>query len=56
MLKGFIKTLFGDFRNIAVAASCVLLAAAVLHTNLAIYNGLFFPLTLLAGAIYLAWH
>jgi hypothetical protein len=55
-MQGFIKTLFGDARNVAVAALCIAIAALLLHTPIAILAGIALPIALLAGAAYLAKH
>jgi hypothetical protein len=55
-MQGFIKTLFGDARNVAVAAICISIAALLLITPAAIVTGLVLPIALLAGAAYLAKH
>ena len=55
-MKGFTKTLFGDARTIAVAAGCILLALAVLHSPLIMLAGAVLPVALLLGAAYLANH
>jgi hypothetical protein len=55
-MRGFIKTLFGDTRNFCTAAVCVGIGVALLHTPLAVLAGLALPVTLLAGAAYLAKH
>jgi len=55
-MQGFIKTLFGDRRTLAVAAASLLIALAILHSPAAITAGLIFPVCLLASAAYLAGH
>jgi hypothetical protein len=55
-MHGFVKTLFGDARNVAVAVLCVAVAAMLLHTTIAIFAGIALPIGLLAGAAYLAKH
>ncbi len=55
-MQGFIKTLFGDKRTLAVAGGSMLVALAVLHSPVAAWAGLVFPACLLAGAAYLARH
>ncbi len=55
-MQGFIKTLFGDKRTLAVAGSSILVALAVLHSPAAPWAGLVLPACLLAGAAYLARH
>jgi len=55
-MRGFLKTLFGDARNVCVAASCVAAAAVLLRTPLAAAAGLVLPAALMAGAAYLARH
>ncbi|HYP62742.1 MAG TPA: hypothetical protein VEQ16_02575 [Acidocella sp.] len=55
-MQGFIKTLFGDKRTLAVAGLSILAALAVLHTPAAVLAGLVLPFCLLGGAAYLARH
>jgi hypothetical protein len=55
-MRGFLKTLFGDARNVCVAAICVGVAALLLRTPLAAAAGLVLPVALLGGAAYLARH
>jgi hypothetical protein len=55
-MQGFIKTLFGDKRTMAVTALSVLVALAVLYSPAAPVAGLVLPACLLAGAAYLARH
>jgi hypothetical protein len=55
-MRGIIKTLFGDARNVAVATLCVGSAVVLLHTFMTHYAGIFLPVSLLAGAAYLAKH
>jgi hypothetical protein len=53
-MQGFIKPLFGDRHGLAVAASSVLIAIAILHSPAAMVAGLILPLCLLSGVAYLA--
>ena len=53
-MQGFLKTLFGDRHGLAVAASSVLIAIAILHSPATLLAGLIFPICLLAGVAYLA--
>jgi hypothetical protein len=55
-MRGFIKTLFGDARNVCTAAICVAAGAALLHTPAAMLAGFVLPVALLAGAAFLAKH
>ncbi|MDE2238801.1 MAG: hypothetical protein KGJ73_02585 [Rhodospirillales bacterium] len=55
-MNGFIKTLFGDKRTLAVTALSILVTLAVLHSPVLLAAGLVLPLCLLAGAAYLARH
>lgn len=55
-MQGFIKTLFGDKRTLAVVALSILVALVLLHSPAAPLAGLVLPLCLLAGAAYLARH
>ena len=55
-MQGFIKTLFGDKRTLAVAAVSILSVLVVLHSPAAILAGLVLPICLLAGTAYLARH
>jgi hypothetical protein len=55
-MRGLFKTLIGDVRNLAVAASCVGVAVAILYSPFTPAAGLALPLALLAGAAYLAKH
>jgi len=55
-MRGFVKTLFGDARNVCTACICVALGAALLHTPAAVLAGVALPVALLAGAAYLAKH
>jgi hypothetical protein len=55
-MRDLFKTLFGDARNVCTAAICVAIGAAFLHTPLAVLAGIALPITLLAGAAYLAKH
>ena len=55
-MQGFIKTLFGDKRTLAVTALSILVAVVVLHSPAFLAAGMVLPLCLLAGAAYLARH
>lgn len=55
-MRGFLKTLFGDKRTLAVAGLSILVALAVMHTPAAPLTGLVLPPCLLAAAAYLARH
>jgi hypothetical protein len=55
-MQGFIKTLFGDKRTLAVAGLSILTTLAVLHSPAAILAGLVLPFCLLGSAAYLARH
>jgi hypothetical protein len=53
-MQGFIKTLIGDARHIITAALCIGVTVLLLHSGLRELAGLVLPLSLLAGAAYLA--
>ena len=55
-MQGFVKTLIGDKRTVAVVAIAVLIAYGLLHTPIAIAAGFVMPICLVAGAVYLAQH
>lgn len=55
-MQGFIKTLFGDKRTLAVTAASVLVALVVLHSPASLVAGVVLPLCLLAAAAHLARH
>jgi hypothetical protein len=55
-MRGFIKTLFGDARNVCIASICVGAGAIILYTPAAMLAGFVLPVALLAGAAYLAKH
>ena len=53
-MRGLIKTLIGDSRNLACVALIVALAAAMIASPARAFAGLLVPLALLAAATYLA--
>jgi hypothetical protein len=53
-MRGLIKTLFGDARHLVVVAGCIIVTLALLHTCLAPAAAFVLPVSLLAGAAYLA--
>ena len=55
-MRGFIKTLIGDARNMLTAVICIAVAVILLHTPVAPLTGLALPLVLLCGAAYLSKH
>jgi hypothetical protein len=55
-MRGFIKTLIGDTRNVLTAAVCILPAVILLHTPAAPLTGFALPLLLLGGAWYISKH
>jgi hypothetical protein len=55
-MRGLLKTLFGDRRNMLTAAACILTAVIILHTPAAPFSGLLLPVLLLCGTAYLAKH
>jgi hypothetical protein len=55
-MRAFIKTLFGDARNLCTAATCVAIGVALLHTPVAMLAGFVLPAALLGAAAYLAKH
>ncbi|MBB5373411.1 hypothetical protein [Acidocella aromatica] len=55
-MRGFIKTLFGDQRTLSVVGLSILVAVVVLHSPAELAAGLALPVSLLAGAAYLARH
>jgi hypothetical protein len=55
-MRGFIKTLVGDGRNLMAAGLCIGFAILLLHSPLAMLAGIALPVALLAGAAYVAKH
>jgi len=55
-MRGFLKTLIGDARNLCAGAVCILLAVIILHTPAAPLSGLALPFLLLCAAFYLSKH
>ncbi|HQT87502.1 MAG TPA: hypothetical protein PK677_02980 [Acidiphilium sp.] len=53
-MRGFIKTLIGDARNLACIAIIIGVAAALIASPARPLAGLLIPLALLAAAAYLA--
>jgi hypothetical protein len=53
-MRGFLKTLIGDPRNVGAAGICLVIAVIILHTPAAPLTGLALPLMLLCAAAFLS--